>query len=115
MSEIVSFKRYRQPSLPFELMDAAATVLHVQVPSVDLLEEFLSTQGDLMALLDRAETDQDVQALFDLVARLMSVNLELKRVTGRELQDVYMLQPADLVVFFTKYAEFLTNIKQAKN
>ena len=108
------FERYRPPVLPVELMDEQRTVLHVTPPTVDLQEELRARISDLNALLTGTD-DEKRQGLFDLAARLMSCNRNLRQITPEQLRTAYGLDEEDLVVFFEAYVDFLKGIENAKN
>lgn len=114
MSNRVDFNRYRPPILEVPMMDAEETVFHVVPPTVDLQEELRARAGEMNALLTGGE--DDVRAtLFDLAARLISCNRNMRKVTPEELRSVFHLDEEDLVVFYEAYASFLKGIENAKN
>lgn len=112
--ETLQFDRYRPPVYPVELMDVQRTVLHLTPPTVDLQEELRSRIGDLKELILCAD-DEIRQSLWDLAARLMSCNRNVRQITPEQLKAAYGLDEEDLVVFFEGYADFLKGIENAKN
>ena len=114
MSHIVDFNRHRPPCLTVPLGDEAETVLRVTPPTVELQEELRARQAELSALLSQ-ESDEMREALYDLAARLMSCNRNMRKVTGEQLRTTYGLDEEDLVVFYRCYADFLVDIEHAKN
>mgnify|MGYP003307081431 CR=1 FL=1 len=112
--ETLNFNRYRPPILPVEMPDEAGTVLHVTPPTVDLQEELRARATDLYALLN-GEDDEKREALWDLAARLMSCNRNMRRITVEQLRATFKLDEEDLAVFFEKYVNFLNRIENAKN
>lgn len=114
MANRLQFDRYRPPILPVELMDEQHTVLHVTQPTVDLQEELRAHIGDLSALLE-GNDDEKRKGLFDLAARLLSCNRNMRQVTPEQLSTEYGIDEEDLIVFFEAYAAFLKEIENAKN
>lgn len=112
--ETLQFDRYRPPVYPVELMDEQRTVLHLTPPTVDLQEELRSRIGDLEELILCAD-DEIRRSLWDLAARLMSCNRNVRQITPEQLKAAYGLDEEDLVVFFEGYAAFLKGIENAKN
>ena len=110
----LQFNRYRPPILPVELMDEQRTVLHITPPTVDLQEELRAKISGLNALLTGTD-DEKRQGLYDLAARLMSCNRNMRQITPEQLRIAYGLDEEDLVVFFEAYADFLKGIENAKN
>lgn len=114
MANTLHFNRYRPPILPVELMDKQHTVIHVTPPTVDLQEELRTRQSELRVLLSGDDDDMR-DALYDLAARLMSCNRNMRPITAEQLRTVYGIDEEDLVVFYQVYADFLKEIENAKN
>jgi hypothetical protein len=114
MANLLSFNRHRPPILPVELLDDEHTVINILPPTVDLQEELRAKLPDLNALLVGNDEEKRV-ALFDLAARLMSCNRNMRKISPEELRKVYRIDEEDLVVFFNAYADFLTNLEHTKN
>jgi hypothetical protein len=114
MTNTVDFNRYRPPILRVPLMDKAETVLHVTPPTVDLQEELRARLPELTALLTGGEDEQRA-ALYDLAARLMSCNRNMRTITAADLRGKYHMDEEDLVVFFNEYASFVRGIENLKN
>ena len=114
MTNTLSFKRYRPPVLPVELLDERQTVIHVTPPTVALQEELRGCMSELNALLTGGEEEKR-EGLWDLAARLMSCNRNMLTLTPDSLRATYGLDEEDLVVFYDEYARFLTDLENAKN
>lgn len=114
MAEAVVFNRHRPPILPLELPDEARTILHIQPPTVELQEELRANKSYLSSLMSK-DDDEVVAGLYDLAARLMSCNRNMKKITAEQLAKQYHLDTEDLVVFYQAYANYLTEIENAKN
>lgn len=114
MANKLQFERYRPPILPVEMLDEQRTVLHVTPPTVDLQEELRARIGDLNALLT-GNDEEKREGLFDLAARLLSCNRNMRPITPEQLRTEYGIDEEDLVVFFDAYAEFLKELENAKN
>lgn len=112
MAKTVNFNRHRPPILRVPLTESL--VLHVTPPTVDLQEELRARRTELSALLSKDDEDMRV-ALWDLAARLMSCNRNLRTITAEELRTTYELDEADLAVFYDDYAAFLSDLETAKN
>ncbi len=112
--DILHFNQYRPPILPIEMLDDARTVIQVVPPTVDLQEELRARSADFNALLTGGD-DEKRAALFDLAARLMSCNRNMRTITAEQLQTTYGLVEEDMVVFFEAYTNFVRGIENAKN
>lgn len=114
MANVVNFNRHRPPILPVELLDDENTVIHVTPPTVDLQDELRARLPELNALLN-GDDDEKRTALFDLAARLMSCNRNMRKITAEQLRTVYRIDEEDLIVFYNAYANFLADLENAKN
>lgn len=114
MANTLNFNKYRPPVLPVELTDETTILLRVTPPTVELQEELRGRQTDLQALLSGGD-DEIRETLYDLAARLMSCNRNLRTITAEMLRVNYGLDEEDLIVFFQAYADFLKELENAKN
>lgn len=114
MANTLDFNRYRPPILPVKMLDEQGTVLHVTPPTVDLQEELRAKKGDLYALLS-GEEEETREGLYELAARLMSCNRNMRNITPEQLRTTYNIDEEDLTVFYERYATFLQEIENAKN
>lgn len=110
----LNFNQYRPPILAVEMMDEASTVIHVVHPTVDLQEELRASTADLYALLNGDDKSKR-EGLYDLAARLMSCNRNMRKITAEQLRTEFRLDEEDLVVFYEAYTRFVTGIEKAKN
>lgn len=114
MANLINFNRHRPPILPVELPDDEHTLLNLCPPTKDLVDELRNGQNELRALLTQ-EDEGMVEALYDLAARLMSCNRNLKKITAEQLRTKYKMDVVDLTLFYQNYAEFIVEIENAKN
>ena len=112
--ETLNFNRYRPPILPIEMLDDEHTVIHVVPPTVDLQEELRARSADLHELLAGGDNEKRT-ALFELAARLMSCNRNMRNITPEQLTGTFRLDEEDMVVFFEAYTNFVRGIENAKN
>lgn len=104
----------QQHTLELTLQDKDKTTLLVTIPTEGLVNELEATGPELTKVLkkgDKAGTDM----AFDLAARLISCNRNGKTVTGTELREVYNMNFATLIVFYSAYLDFIADIKNEKN
>jgi len=114
MADVLDFSKHRPPTLPVVFNDKAQTSISVTPPSVDLVEELIANADTLQQLLLQ-DDDSAVEQLYDLAARLMSCNRNLKKITPESLRKTYKIEEADLAEFFTAYTDYLHELKNAKN
>lgn len=113
MANIINFNKHRPPILPL-LMPDEQTLLNLCPPTKDLVDELREGLSDLRALLNQ-EDEEMVYALYDLAARLMSCNRNLKKITVEQLRNTYNMDIVDLTLFFQKYADYIVEIENLKN
>ena len=113
MAEVLDFNKYRPPVLPL-LLPGEGKRLNLIPPTLDLLEELRASRERLSVLLTQ-EDEEMVDALFELAARLMSCNRQLKKIKADYLRNVCGMDEADLGVFFQAYTNYLTDLENAKN
>lgn len=110
----LNFNRYRPPILEVLLFDKEETTLQVTPPTVELQEELRARASDFNALLTGGDEEKR-EALWDLAARLMSCNRNMRKITPENLRKKYKLVEDDLIVFFESYVSFIQGIENAKN
>lgn len=110
MVQTLDFNKVKKNYLTITLNDEKKTKLLVMTPTKALLTE-LSTM--LPDNADEIPGEDDLNALYELTARLMSRNKAGIRVTGAQLAEI--LDFEDLVIFFNAYTEFVSALANEKN
>ena len=110
----LDFRSMKQPTLDLYMADEAETVLHVKIPTVEMLERLKANVGDLAPIITGGDT-ADLSAIFDMAAEFIKHNREHIDVTGEDLRTKYNFDLPELVAFFKAYLEFVTEIQNAKN
>ncbi len=103
----------QRPTLDLTLMDEEQTVLRVKTPTLDLFKELQA----LSAGLDGAEDGEkdSVDALYDILARLLSFNRDRVKVTAEELRGKYNVDLESAILVYKAYVNFITSIMREKN
>lgn len=101
-------------SLQLTLQDKDETTLLVTIPTEGLVTE-LEAQGPQLTKLLAKGDKESVDACFDLAARLISCNRNGKEITGKELREVYNMSFETLIMFYSAYMDFITEINNSKN
>lgn len=113
MGAVLDFNRLLQPVLTVTLSDPEKTTLHVNSPSLELVREIQLNFSELVRILS-TETGEELEAAYDLAAKVMSCNREKRIVTHEELKKCGVDTQA-LTAFFVQYVDFLEELKNAKN
>ena len=113
MNRTLNLNTAKRPTFELTLMDENETTLHVKVPSLALFKELQAMSDDLNALDDSDTSALD--AVYDLLARLLSCNRENLTLSGAELTNKYNVDFESALLVISEYVSFLTDIVNAKN
>lgn len=110
MAQVLDFNKVKKSYLTIILPDEEQTKLSLMTPTKKLLNELSEM---LPEETGEMPSEEDLESLFELTARLMSRNKTGKQITAEQLSDC--LDFEDLVAFFNAYTEFVSNIANSKN
>ena len=110
--QMLDFNSIQQPTWPIKLKDE--TVVHLSVPSVDMIERLLAMAPELEEIASKKD-GRSIRAAYDLVAQIMSCNDDGYAFTAEELRDKYRMTLLDMFKFVAGYMEFAKEIQDAKN
>lgn len=114
MNVKLDFAALEIPKMEISLLDDNHTTLSLMFPEVKLIERLLAvapTMRDAKASND----DAALRQVYELVAEIISNNMEGITVKADELEGKYGLKFVHLIIFTSKYMEFINNVKDAKN
>lgn len=110
MAQTLDFNKVKKSYLTITLNDEKQTKLLVMTPTKRLLTELSEmlpdTSGDM-------PSEEDLNSLYELTARLMSRNKAGKQVNAADLAEI--LDFEDLITFFTAYTDFIQSAANVKN
>lgn len=91
-------------------------VLHVTTPPERLIEQLAASQEEMGGLwAAEGNTVKKSRAAYELVAKLISCNVENVTVTAEDLCEKYNLPPVALAAYVTTYMDFINEFHTAKN
>lgn len=105
------FNAITQQTLETKLGDIT---LHITTPPERLIEQLASTMEAGLFDSNSAIAEQS-RAAYDLMAKLMSCNVECLTITGEDLRDKYKVAPLVLKAFAVSYMDFINEFHNAKN
>lgn len=114
MTNTFDCKSLRQPTFRLEMDDAEETIIHVAVPSVDIVDRLRANLPELLTLVS-GDSAASKQAIFELAATLISCNTDAIGITAHDLIHRFDWDVALLSGFYTKYLNFIEEIEHAKN
>ena len=114
MARVLDFNSYRRPTLILSMKDENKTKLHLTAPTVELVEELRANLPELQTALSGHDAVAS-RVVYDLAAKLMSCNMNGVELTAEQLAVEYEMNMEDMAGFYLAYADFLEDIKNAKN
>lgn len=114
MARELNFNSLERPHLKLIMRDANHTVLRVITPTEELVERLTACVDGLQEVLEKKDADA-TRAAWDLLAKLLSYNMEHLQVTADDLRFKYGLYLDDAIVLMKAYLDFLTELTNAKN
>lgn len=112
--KMLDFNALEQPIWPVKLKDDAQTVVHLSVPTVELMERLQGAAPDLEKVAQE-KNGKTIRATYSLIAELMSCNDDGFTFTAEDLRDKYNMTFVDLVRFTAGYFKFINEIGDSKN
>ena len=110
----LDFNTAIMPTLDLTMMDDDHTEVRVTVPTEGLVEELQAAGAQLQGIMEKQDA-AGIQAVYNLAARLMSCNREGLQMTADDLRGKYRLNLEALLLFFSAYMDFISEINNAKN
>lgn len=104
----------KRPTLVLTLQDEEKTTVRISTPTEGLIEEVQQLSPDMLEIIQRGD-QEGIEMVYDLAAKLMSCNRDLKKFTGTELREKYNMDLESAVLFFSAYMDFITDITNEKN
>ena len=124
MSKILDLNNFALPTMELTFAGAERTTLHITAPSEALIDEMMTWSKTEMSKLSAGDKES-VEQSYDLVARLLSCNLERVELTAETLRakiaetDVCKVNHVDplwvLIRIVKTYLEFISEIENEKN
>jgi len=113
-TKIIDLNALEQPTLELKMSDDDKTIFRLVYPTEKLVEKFLSAANTLKATKNIKDSKQ-LDALYDLLADVVSCNADNITVTAEELRGKYRVGFMGITAIFAGYLEFLSELNNAKN
>lgn len=111
MPRVLDFNELQSSFLDITLRDEARTVVHLDLPIETLVNELKSIDLESM----KTGSQDAVNSIYDLAARLINCNLDYFKTTGDELLRKYNMNLVLLLQFFSVYMDNITELSNRKN
>lgn len=112
--KMLDFNAIQQPTWALRLRDDAQTVVHIAVPTVDLVERMLALSSELSEITTNKDA-RAIKALYTLIADVINNNDDGYTFTAEDLRDTYKMSLLDTAYFVAGFLDFVAEIKDAKN
>lgn len=113
MAKTLNFNSVKKHYLTVTLADERNTTLLVGTPTKAIFDHLTRLKSSLETL---SEDETDVDAtddLYDACAKVMSRNKSGVKVTKEYLENVFDFE--DVMIFFSNYMEFISEVANSKN
>lgn len=114
MAKVIDLNALEQPTLELTFRDEAKTTFHLIYPTEKLVERFVSASGEIKKVA-KDKKPESIKALYELLAEIVSCNLDGFVVSAEELRDKYRVGFLDLTVVFKAYLDFINELNEVKN
>ena len=113
MAKMLDFTGFDCSFLDVKLRDEACTIVHLDIPTEELVQEF-------EALLPRLDSLKKgdyaaIREIYEIGAKLININLDFIQVTAEELRTTYNMPVLAMLGFFNGYLDALNGLAKAKN
>lgn len=107
----LNFNNLQKKYLTVTLNDENKTTIMVCNPSKKLLNEIISIDSIVRNTDDSSTGEEEVDALYEVCAKVMSRNKGGIKIEKELLEDIFDIE--DIMIFFKTYMEFVSS--QTKN
>lgn len=113
MAAILDLNEISCSMLDITLRDKDRTVVHLDIPSEELVQQLEAMQPELDSL--RTGDYSAVKKIYELAAKVINVNVDGFQVTAEELPQKYGMNILASLNFFGAYIDAVEALKNQKN
>ena len=113
MSRVLDLNSVQNSIMDLTLQDEARTVVHLDFPTEELVQELEALVPELQKIEKGDRTA--IEMTYELAAKLISCNYDFLRVTGQELRTKYRMSLFSAITFFKGYLSFIESLHNEKN
>lgn len=113
MARVLDLNAVQDSLMDLTLRDPDHTLVHLDIPTEELIDELQNMQGTLKMM--ETGTKPAINAIYDLMARLINCNLDFFKVTAAELPTKYHMNLVVSLQFFSAYMQSIEELAAAKN
>ncbi len=103
-------------TIPFTFQDAKKTTIRLKTPSLELVKSIGVIAENLKETLNGDDdAEQKAETALELIAVILSYNIEGKKFTAKELTEKYNFDIISAGAFLNAYAEIIAELNNTKN
>lgn len=110
----LDLRAFRQETLDITLLDENETTVHVLFPTKGMYEKLLAMRNEIAGIASTKDTAV-LSKCYDLMAEILSRNLENLTITGEELHEAYGIDIMLLIQIANAYIAFTKKATEEKN
>lgn len=110
MARSLDFNSIKKKYLTVTLADKDKTVLRIGTPTKAVLDSLLNMKDSIS---DESLTDDAIDDLYEICAKIMSRNKDGKVITTEIVQELFDFE--DIIFFIRAYTDFISEVSGAKN
>ncbi len=114
VKKVLDLNTLQRSVFAITMCDEDKTELTLNPPTEGIMNELQALAPELEAILEKGDK-AGTQASFELAATLLSCNNENIRIAPEELSSKYNFNYEILVIFFSEYLDFISEITNEKN
>lgn len=113
MAKLLDLTGFDYSFLDIKLRDKNQTIIHLDIPTEELVQEF---EALLPRLDDLKKGDYAaIREIYEIGAKLININLDFIQVTAEELRTTYNMPVLSMLGFFNGYLDALDALAKEKN
>lgn len=113
MAKPLNFNNMKKRYLTVTLTDEKKTTLMIGTPTKAIMDDLVLLQSSLEALNENEANTEATDDLYRACAKVMSRNKADVKISKEHLEEIFDFE--DIVIFFTAYMDFVTEVTGEKN
>lgn len=110
---VLNFNNIKKQYLTVVLPDEKQTTLLIGSPTKALTSEINTIQSNLEMINNENSDEFTLDELYNACAKVMSRNKAEIKITKKQLEKIFDVE--DILIFFTAYVNFVTELANQKN
>lgn len=113
MAKSLNFNNVKKQYLNVTLADEKNTVLMIGTPTKAVMDDLILLKSSLETIEEDETNAEATDDLYAACAKVMSRNKAGKKITKEYLEEIFDFE--DIMIFFSTYMDFISEVTSAKN